>query len=97
MLALWAGSAAAAPADLDVLFRQCGLQLKLADKGCRCIIRRAAVQLSDKQQALAAAAVTRNRAKSEILSGQLTPDEISKAGRFMLQVPRNCAGGGPVG
>jgi len=93
VLSIMCAPAGAVQADLDILYRECGPQLKLSDKGCRCISDSAAKQLNDKQQAYVAAAVARNRARAETLHGQMTLDELTQAGKFMARAPQVCAGG----
>jgi len=82
----------AAQADLDTLYRECTPQLGLSDSGCRCISSAAAKELSDKQQALIAAMVTKNQTKVAALQGQLNMDETMKAADFMTSAPQKCAG-----
>ena len=79
-----------AQADLDTLYRECKPQLNLSEAGCRCISDTAAKELNDNQQAMIAAAVTKNDAKSAQLRSEMSPEEMMKAANFMMNAPRRC-------
>jgi len=92
-IGLAAVPAAAAPADLNTIERECGKRLKLPPGGCKCLRNRAA-KLTDRQQAFVAAVVTKNKAAQARIRQTLTVKELTEAGTFMTQAPSQCARSG---
>jgi hypothetical protein len=85
--------AAAAPADLATIERECGKRLKLPTGGCQCLRDRAA-RLKDGQQKFVAAVVTKDKAAQARLRQGLTVAELTETGLFMTQAPAQCARSG---
>jgi hypothetical protein len=82
--------AAATTADLDIIERECGTQLKMPPGGCKCLRDRAA-KLNDKQQQFLAVVVMRNSAEQAKLQKSLTQQEMIGAGMFLTEAPAQCA------
>jgi hypothetical protein len=81
--------AAATPADLDIIERECGTQLRLPPGGCKCLRERAA-KLSDKQQKFVVTIVMRNSAEQDKLQKTMTQQEMVGAGMFLTEAPTQC-------
>lgn len=88
VLALAAGGAKA-DATLEEIGRQCGLQLRLSDKGCTCIVDRASDELNDTQRRFVVAKVTENQEAERNLS--LSPAEMQEVIAFIQTAPQSCA------
>lgn len=82
-------SSAMADATLDEIRRQCGLQLKLSERGCSCIVERADDELNDSQRRFVVAKVTRDQAAERDLS--LSRAEMQEVTAFIQSAPRDCA------
>lgn len=85
--------AAAAPADLATIERECGKRLSMPPGGCKCLRDRAA-RLKDGQQQFVSAVVTKDKAAQARLRQSLSPQELTQAGLFVTQAPAQCARGG---
>ena len=81
--------ALAAQADLDVIKAQCAKQLKLSAAGCGCVVKQAS-ELSDGQQAFAAAVLGQDKAKMAELEKGLLPDDLARVGQFMTTAQAKC-------
>jgi hypothetical protein len=85
--------AAAAPADLATIERECARQLKMSATACKCMRDRAA-KLNDKQQQFVAAVVRKDRAAQKRIQQTMTVQELTEAGTFMTEAPAQCRGRG---
>lgn len=83
-------SARADQAHLDTIREQCGIQLKMTPKACKCIADKAAV-LSDSLQAFVVAMITKNKREAANIQAKLTVEEQVEAGKFMTSAPGQCA------
>ena len=81
--------AVATPADLDIIERECGTQLKMPPGGCKCLRERAA-KLNDKQQQFIAVVVMRNNNEQSRIQKTMTQNEMIEAGMFMTEAPTQC-------
>jgi hypothetical protein len=87
-----ASPAFGSPDDLATIERECGVQLKMTSGACACL-RDKASKLKDGQQAFIAAVVTKDKATQTSIMQTLTVAELTEAGMFMTNMPRQCAGG----
>ena len=86
---LWPGLVAAGTSE--TLEKQCHVQLKMSDGACACIGQRAEAELNAKQQEMIVAAVLKDQDAVARLRGEMTVDEMTKVGEFMMNVPGECA------
>jgi hypothetical protein len=74
----------------DTLVEQCHVQLNLSDSACECIGNKAREELSPQQQDLVAAHITDDSAAIESLQSQMTVEEMTEAGEWMMNTPAAC-------
>jgi 16S rRNA G966 N2-methylase RsmD len=89
--------AAAAPVrasqeDLDMLERECAVQLDLSAGDCGCVAEAASRELNDMQQAFVVAMVTRDNARYADLRQRMTVEEMTDAAGFVTRAPGACSG-----
>lgn len=77
--------------NAEILEQECHKQLKLGEKACACIGERAEEELSEQQQLLVVALVTKDQAASGTARAKMTVEELTEAGQFMQEAPKVCA------
>jgi hypothetical protein len=87
-LGIAAGDARADAAE--TLIEQCHIQLDLSDRACDCIGNKAREELTSQQQDLVVAHVTKDDAAAQALQSQMTVEEMTQAGEWMMNAPVVC-------
>lgn len=91
LIAFHAFVSPAAAGNAEILEQECHKQLKLGGKACACIGERAETQLSEQQQTLVVALVTKDQAARGASQAKMTVEELTEAAEFMQDAPKVCA------
>lgn len=88
---LGAAMSGAQAGEGGTLKAECLKQLGLSESGCTCIGNKAEAELSETQQQLVVAHVTKNKAKAAEIQATMSPEDMTAAATFMTTAPGACA------
>ncbi len=81
------------PGEPDpALIAACVEQTNMGEAVCTCVARKASEELSEEEHAFLLASVREDDEETERLRGELSVQEAMRAGMFLVNAPRECAG-----
>ncbi|MFN0264993.1 hypothetical protein ACKTEK_14070 [Tepidamorphus sp. 3E244] len=86
------GYAMADQASLDAIMEECTAKSRLGAEGCACLVKAAAEELNDNQQALMLAGLRRDDAAMAELRPKISEAEGKATVAFMSNTPGRCKG-----